>query len=154
MTTDHSKPKERQGEETTLRIRVRPEHGRQVGRATLRAGTETSAVFRGAKGDNATTIHSSALTPRRGNNNTAQGQSGFGGHTGIRAAVGTRLPTPTVSYPADCPPGGPAARLVHDRLQQQPVRSEIRFQPFREQAGSRSRHCRQGRCGGPGDFQA
>ena len=42
---------------------------------SLRIGTETSAVFRGAKGDNATAIHSSVLTPRRGNNNIAQGRA-------------------------------------------------------------------------------
>ena len=41
----------------------------------MRAGTETSAVFRGAKGDNAVAIHSPALTPRRGNNNLAQGRA-------------------------------------------------------------------------------
>ena len=41
----------------------------------LSIATETSAVFRGAKGDNATAMHSSVLTPRRGNNNIAQGRA-------------------------------------------------------------------------------
>ena len=41
----------------------------------FRIGAETSAVFRAAKGDDAPVIHSTVLTPRRGNNNIAQGRA-------------------------------------------------------------------------------
>ena len=41
----------------------------------LRIGAATSVVFRRAQGDKVTVIHSTVLTPRRGNNNIAQGSA-------------------------------------------------------------------------------